>query len=129
MKSPTTEPRGQAGKRFVPSKSQRSRVVLLVAAGFSEPSIADVLGICQNTLRKHFPEELRSGRYRKLAENLDRLDRAAAKGNVTAQKYLDARLGAAVAAPPQQEALGKKEIRQLEAQSAPHDSEWSELLH
>lgn len=129
MKSPTTEPRGQAGKRFVPSKSQRSRVVLLVAAGFSEPSIADVLGICQNTLRKHFPDEMRSGRDRKLAENLARLDKAAAGGNVTAQKYLDARIGAAIPSAPKEELLGKKEILQREAQTAHEETEWGNLLH
>jgi hypothetical protein len=124
-------PKKRGRKLFSPTKAQRNKVMLLVAAGFGEPSIADVIGICQNTLRKHFPEELRSGRDRKLAENLVRLDKAAQEGNVTAQKYLDGKLGAQIPSKqePKPEAIGKKEALVREAHEAHTQSEWGDILH
>jgi predicted transcriptional regulator len=117
---------------FVPTKAQRQEVMLLVAAGMSEPSIASVIGICQSTLRKHFAEELLFGHARKQAENLARLEKAARKGNVTAMKYLAGKLEVIPErAPPEPkpQKLGKKEAAEVDAQTAHERSSWGELLN
>ncbi len=94
----------------------------------SEPAIAAEIGICQNTLRKHFPDEIDAGHQRELAANLRRLRKAADKGNVTAMKHLDAkfgliaakvavdRRGVPAATPQTKVKLGKKEERQAAAE-------------
>lgn len=125
------------GKRgpqpFNPTKKQRETVKLLMAGGIAEPVIAHRIGICQNTLRRWFEEELSFGRDLKRAENLERLDKAAEKGNVTAMKHLDGKFelvsakasvtdGAAV------EKLGKKEIAKAQAMNAGANSEWGDDL-
>lgn len=108
----------------------------------SEPGIAAELGICQNTLRKHFETELRAGHERELAANLRRLRKAADKGNVTAMKHLDAKFVMLAAerefksrppapAPPpavKDKKRGKKEIAAIEASEPASDQEWNELV-
>lgn len=112
---------------FKPTAKQRKDVTLYVAGGMSEPAIAAEIGICQNTLRKHFPDEIDAGHQRELAANLRRLRKAADKGNVTAMKHLDAKFGLIAAkvavdrrgepaAPARQAKLGKKEERQAAAE-------------
>lgn len=63
--------------------------MLYKAGGISEPSIARILGIAQNTLRKHFEFELNCGRGVKRAQNLKRLEEAADGKNVAAMKALN----------------------------------------
>lgn len=123
------------GKRgpqpFKPSEKQRKLVSLLVAGGISEPAIAKRIGICQNTLRRWFGDELQSGHETKRAENLERLDKAAASGNVTAQKYLDTkfeRIGAKATLTAPAERVGKKEIVRATALTAGENSEWGDDL-
>ncbi len=98
----TGKKRGPEG--FKATKKQRELVKLLAANNLSEPAIARRIvapgfpnGVCQNTLRKHFAEELRDAHEDQLARNLERLQKAADGGNVTAMKHLDAKLGAAAA--------------------------------
>lgn len=128
------------GKRgpqpFTPSKTQRKLVKLLVAGGIPEPVIAHKIGVCQNTLRRHFPDELVFGRGLKLAENIERLDKAADGGNVTAMKHLDAKFEMVSAkasftdplpAEPTRK-LGKKELQRNEAMVAGDNSDWGSDL-
>lgn len=122
MKNRTT---GQ-GIRFVPTKAQRSKVMLLMARGLSEQTIADVIGVSHMTLRKHFHTEITGGRERKIAENMERLDRAAAKGNVSAMKYLDSQFALRES---KAEPVGKKEQANREAQTAHEDTSWGNILN
>ncbi|RKQ70134.1 hypothetical protein BCL74_2074 [Oceanibaculum indicum] len=110
-------------------------VKMAVAMKIAEPKIAAQLGICQNTLRKHFSEELEFGRLRKTMENLMRLDKAAKGGNVSAMKYIDAKIAAANRAsdegdhvPPKGEKMGKKEQAARDAETAGQDTEWGDDL-
>jgi hypothetical protein len=86
-----SDPPSTGGRHaFVPTREQRDTVMLLIAASFSEPQIAAVIGICQNTLRRHFAQELQNGRAVRRGENLRRLEQAAAAGHVGAMKVLEA---------------------------------------
>jgi len=119
--------------------------MLYKAGGIPEPAIAHMLGISQNTLRKHFEFELNCGRGVKRAQNLKRLEKAADKHNVAAMKALhvlfDKGETADLLAEPdydvgrraQQEAKvkrrpTKKQIVADEAFSAGLDNEWGEDL-
>jgi len=122
--------KGGPGNPLKVTKADRRKVMLLCAAGFSERAIANVLGTTQVTVRKHFAEELETGRAQIQAENLSRLDRAAAKGNVSAMKYLDGKLAAAKASGGEKaEPLGKKEAANLEAQTAHEETSWGHLVN
>jgi hypothetical protein len=91
---PETEkshPSSKRGRRpFNPTTKQRDRVMLLAAGGITEPAIAAVLGCCERTLRNCFKAELATGRGVKRAQNLERLEAAAKRGNVSAMKALAA---------------------------------------
>lgn len=89
----------------------------------SHDKIAKGLGICRDTLYKHFADDLDTGGAEKQLENLTRLERAAKKGNVAAMKHLDAKFkvgGAAGEANPEPKpkAEGKKGEQQAAAESA-----------
>jgi hypothetical protein len=64
--------------------------MLLTAGGIPQPTIAAVLGCCERTLRNYFAVELETGRGVKRAQNLERLEAAAKRGNVSAMKALAA---------------------------------------
>jgi hypothetical protein len=121
-------------KPFAPTRAQRRKVMLYLAGGMPEPQIAAVLGIVQNTLRKHFADELAHGRAVKMAANLERLEAAADKGNVTAMKHLDARFQSAAAEAafidpaPKAERLGKKQLAAIAAETAGDGTEWGDDL-
>ena len=129
---------GTLGKRgpegFVPTKAQREKVKLYLAGGISEPVVAHRLGISQNTLRKHFADELEFGRDMKRADNLERLEKAATKGNVSAMKHLDAKFATVSAensftAPaPRSSDVGKKEQAQAAAKDAGQGTGWGDDL-
>lgn len=103
----------------------------------AEPAIAAAVGICQNTLRKHFDDELCAGRNRELAANLKRARIAADKGNVAAIKFLDSKFGVAAAdhsfaapeaQPDRPEKLGKKEQAIRAAGTAGQGTTWGQDL-
>ncbi len=104
---------------FRVTNALRQKVMLASAAGVSDDDIARAVGCSDVTLRKHFREELKTGRARKMVENLVRLERAAKKGNVTAMKHLDQKMQVAGAddrvrrGKPEPE--GKKERQRREA--------------
>ncbi len=121
---------------FKPTPKHRKDVSLYAAGGMSEPAIAAEIGIAQNTLRKHFADELRAGHDREHAANLRRLRKAADAGNVTAMKHLDMKFGFVGAQKafdrkserkPRTRPLGKREIAEAAA-AAPASGDWSEIL-
>lgn len=108
---------------FVPTKAQREDVMLYIAGGISEASIAHIIGITHVTLRKHFEVELRTGREVVRSENLRLLRKAAKKGNVSAIRMLEEkshiqpqRTMPDTPAEPKPVKLGKKAQAQAEAE-------------
>jgi hypothetical protein len=119
----------------VPTKAQREKVKLYLAGGISEPVVAHRIGISHMTLRKHFAEELEFGRDMKRADNLELLQKAATKGNVSAMKHLDAKFAtssaeASFTAPATRGAAdpGKKELAQAAAKDAGQGTNWGNDL-
>jgi hypothetical protein len=111
--------------RFEPTRRMRNTVEICVAGGLSLQETATVLGICQNTLRANFADELKHGRARKFAQILERLDRAAARGSFGAMKYLLTLFSGGMSA-----VIGKKELRQRAAADVlDGGSEWGDDLH
>lgn len=90
QKSQVTKKKGGLPE-FKPTERQRDMVRLWKAGGISEPVIAAKIGICQNTLRKHFSDDILYGRDILNAEVLEMLRRAAKRGNVAAMKELRSR--------------------------------------
>lgn len=91
--------------------------------------IAVALGICRNTLHKHFENELSVGAHKKRMDVLDALARAALKGNVSAAKaFLASTPG--LAAPPEvpEKPLGKKEQANEDAKTAAEGTGWDDLI-
>lgn len=117
-----------------PTKEQRENVALWASCGISEPVIAQNLGICQNTLRKHCSEELSTGNEMELSKSLARLRKAADAGNVSAMKYLHEivlRRKAAAEFQAPEPKLGKKEVaRQMagEVMTTPSEDWGSDLI-
>jgi hypothetical protein len=127
------DPSSKGGRRaFVPTRSQRDTVTLLIAAGFSEPAIASVIGCCQNTLRRYFATELETGRAARRAENLLRLEQSAAVGHVGAMKTLEAIFDRAETKqqPPKGKAEGRvsKRARAALAAATAGGPEWGDDL-
>ncbi len=72
---------------FMPTRDQRNLVKTLVSNGNGERVIAELPGVDRKTLRKHFREELRTGREHVLAMVGAAVVESAISGNVLAQKY------------------------------------------
>ena len=73
---------------FNPTAKHRDRVALLAAGGIPQPAIAAVLGCCERTLRNCFKAAARDRPRRRAGQNLERLEAAAKRGNVSAMKAL-----------------------------------------
>lgn len=114
---------------FKPTKTQRDDVELLVATGMSEAGIAAAIGVCRDTLRKYFADELLHGHSRIRRETMQLLRKAAKSGNVAAIKALAAEAAVVPSEAPKLEPLGKKETLAREAQTVPADTEWGALLN
>ncbi len=95
---------------------------MAVAAGLSVAEVADVLGISQPTLRDRFGTEIKNGRQRMLLENVLRLDNAAARGSVSAMKFLVTMFSNGGIY------VGKKVRQQQAAEAAMQSDEWGDLL-
>jgi ribosomal protein L17 len=124
---------------YKPTPETRDAVELLKAVGTTDAAIAASIGISTETLTKHFGVELTFGRVRKQREVLSMLFASAKKGNVAAQRHLEARMGVAGAQasfdedadekPVAREVrLGKKEQQAVEAAKAGVGTEWGEDL-
>jgi hypothetical protein len=73
---------------FKPTGIQRRRIVHGIAIGLTLEELAADLGIPYGTLRRVFANEIKIARVRVRLDNVGRLDRAAAAGNVSAMKAL-----------------------------------------
>ncbi len=69
------------GSAHVPNLTTRAKVVGFACAGFAQPKIAQYLGICENTLVKHYPEELLNARMDRLEGVSDTAYKRAMDGN------------------------------------------------
>jgi hypothetical protein len=125
------------GGRPAHQPTDKDRQMVEALSGFAIPTakIADVLNIDQKTLFKHYGDELRRGSAiveSKLAGNLLRLaggtDGTALKATMFA---LQMRFGwsAYVPRPTQEQPLGKKEMAEVEAQTAHEESAWGRLIN
>lgn len=116
---------------FQVTAKHRRQVAELIACGMTQDDVARAIGCTKPTLLKHFPEELRTGAAQKRAEVLGMLYRNARKGNVSAQRHLEAMTRVGVAAEavanrggdgeppaqaPQAEKMGKKQLQQAAAE-------------
>lgn len=118
---------------WIPTKAQRKKVEELISCGMSVEDVAHVIGVSHPTLRDRCAEEISGGRAKKRAEVIALLYRTARKGNVTAQKHLEAMTGMVApggtkpkdAKPPK---LGKKVEAQIEAANADQESDWGDLV-
>lgn len=77
-------PRGRPP--FKPTPTQRRQVSIAAGGGMRHNEIALAIGIDIKTLEKHFELELSVGAVQRRMEVLVAMQRAAAKGNVSAQK-------------------------------------------
>lgn len=99
--------------QFKPTPTQRNRVKMLRADGWSQERIARLIGIDVQTLLDRFSEEMEHGADMKRAELLQWAEKGAKKGNPSLIKWLgDQRLSADSGASG---GLGKKEQRQAAA--------------
>ncbi|MGV1913849.1 hypothetical protein [Agrobacterium vitis] len=109
---------------FEPTDEDREKVRVLKAGGMSNVGIADVVGISEPTLRKHFSSELDRATAKVRAELLMARYRSAMGGNVSAQNKMIEQVSAVDAqtkrAPEKAESkpkLGKKEEQKAAAQA------------
>jgi hypothetical protein len=138
---PTSDRASKRGRPpFNPTAKHRDRVMLLAAGGITESAIAIVLGICRRTLQSYFAAELATGRGVKRAQNLERLEAAAKRGNVSAMKALAAAFdrgehqeqvaGETAAARRERaeaavrERMSKRQLEQRDALTAGQDTDW-----
>lgn len=85
---------------YVPSKATRRQVAIAAGAGMSHEQIALGLGICRNTLEKHFEYELSQGACAKLLKVHEAVYAQAIKGNITAAREYTKAGGPRQALPP-----------------------------
>jgi hypothetical protein len=118
---------------FKPTPKQRRVVEQMVSVGESKATIARALRVDEDTLGKHFADELLNGRARRRLEVTDLLFANARKGNVSAQKHLENLTAAAASIPdpvqqPRAPKLGKKEQALADAQNPDPNSTLGELI-
>jgi hypothetical protein len=75
-------------KPMVPTTAQRRRLMHGIAIGLTLDQLAADVGMPLGTMRRLFDTEIRLGRVRSILENLERLHKAADRGNVSAMKAL-----------------------------------------
>nr|WP_278376612.1 AraC family transcriptional regulator [Brucella anthropi] len=109
---------------FAPTDEDREKVRVLKAGGMTNEAIAEVIGVSEPTLRKHFSYELDIATAKVRADLLMARYRAAMGGNVQAQNKMIEQVSANAAqrkiAPEKEEKkpkLGKKEEQKLAAEN------------
>jgi len=138
--SPDPQPAPRGRPRYMPTRADRDRVQLLVASGWTVAQIARTLGVSEPTASRAYAEEIETGALRKRAENLARMDAAAKRGNVTAQRALEELFGsvelarlapqsAAEPRKPKEEPIGKKIADQHAAAETMRTGAWADVLH
>lgn len=127
---------------FKPTRAMRLSVERMLACGDSQNTVARALGIDDDTLRKHFAEELATGGARRRRQVVDAIFDGVREGNAALIRRAEEMTRAAAA----EEAIrdtadqpataprstvdrrGKKEIRRDEATIAGEGTEWGEDL-
>ncbi len=126
------------GGRPAHQPGDKDRQMAEVLAGFAVPTakIADVIGIDQKTLFKHYGDAIRRGSASVEAKLVGNLLRIASGTDGTALKAimfsLQCRFGWSQYAPEpasRDKPLGKKEQIQAEAETAAQGTGWSDLVH
>lgn len=112
---------------FKPTAAQRNQVAIAAGAGMAHDDIALSLGICRNTLTKHFEKELGRGAAAKRLAVLTAMHTMAVKGNVAAQKAYIA-LSNPSAAGAAGKPKGKKEQAKDAAVGAEAGTGWEGLI-
>ena len=127
-KSTSIRSRGRPPHR--PTPQDRRTVEALAGFGIPAAKAAEVIGIAQSTLFKHYPTELRRGSSLVEAKLVGNLLRLAGGTDGTALKAiifsLQCRFGWSAYAPRPVE-LGKKAQADRDAEITPDD--WGELVH
>jgi hypothetical protein len=106
---------------FKPTLKQRELVEQMRYCAEPVTVIARAIGIDEDTLKKHFHDELADGHANRRGEVVGYLFDAAKKGNVTAQKKLEEMgrgVGAAESARSVEPKTGKKAAAQADADAA-----------
>jgi AraC-like DNA-binding protein len=144
---PIPDWKGKRGRPpYEPTESDRNKIKLLLALGWSIERMANGIGVSPATVKRYFRAELKQRgamRDRLDARRFELAMEQANAGNVAALKELgkmiersdamliDARLrqGHPAPAPEKEEKLGKKEAARAAAKHAGKDSDWgSDLL-
>lgn len=119
-----------------PTEQTQRQVEMMAAFGNTEDQISQILGITPPTLRAHYRAELDIGFVKAsnaVAHNLWRqATKDDAKSVQAAMFWLKCRAGWSEFSPkqePKPEPLGKKEIAQLEAETAGQGTEWGHLVN
>ncbi len=109
---------------FAPTDEDREKVRVLKAGGMTNEAIAEVIGVSEPTLRKHFSYELDIATAKVRADLLMARYRAAMGGNVQAQNKMIEQVSAnaaqrKIAAEKEEKKpkLGKKEEQKLAAEN------------
>lgn len=129
-----TRRRGRPAYRA--TAAQRREVEQMVACGMPKAAVARALDIHEETLDKHFAEELQTGRAKRRREVIGLLFRQARGGNVSATKKLletidlaETSESVAESKPvPRAERPGKKEMAAELARTAGRDGDWGDDL-
>lgn len=134
----TRKRRRQRGRPpFKATPARRRTVERMCACGDSHYTIARALEIDDDTLRKHFSEELAGGAAKRRREVVEMVFNGASAGNATLIKRLEEMTrassaevdprdaGTGAARPPK---LGKKEVQRQDAMAAGEGSDWGDDL-
>jgi hypothetical protein len=114
------------GVEHRPTPELRLTVERMIACGEAQNTVARSLCIDDDTLRKHYSDEIAFGWANRRKEIVELLFESARKGNISAQKRLEEITRAVGAAesvnsrgekPAKEVALGKKEQRQAAAEN------------
>jgi hypothetical protein len=118
-----------------PTETTSKQVERMAAIGLPETDIATVIGITAPTLRRHYRKELDIGLAKANLAVATNLFRQATKDDPRSfphiKFWLNCRAGWSEYAPPpppRPEPLGKKQVRQLEAETAEQGTTWGDVL-
>lgn len=128
--------RGRGRPPFKPTRAMRLSVARMRACGDSIDTIRRAIGVDDDTLRKHFGEELATGAAQVRRKVVDAVFRGVDGGNAALIRRAEEMTRAATAldeidasekaARPTK--LGKKEVQHQDALTAGLDNEWADDL-
>lgn len=130
------EPKTAGRPQHAPTDQTRRQIEMMVAFGNTQDQICQIMGFSLPTLHKHYRAELDLGMVKASNAVAMNLWRQATKDDPrsvrAAEIWLTNRAGWSAYAPkaePKPEPLGKKEIAQLEAETAGVGTEWGHLVN